>query len=108
MAMTEQQARHAIAIAEKIERVANALASNMESLASTPIRDLLQFYVNPVGDGKHISGLKARFNHDSGYGVQDYLEQIQTILRDMLPTLDELEKERLDNEGTGRSLPDKQ
>lgn len=96
--MDKPEVRHTKAIAYKIRNIAEQLMNNMDSVWQEDDRTLGQHSVNPVGDGTLISGVKARFTHDSGYGVLDYTDKIQAVLTDMLPLLDEMEKERLEHE----------
>lgn len=77
--MNDAQVRHAKAMARKIREHAQAIVNEMSLLESVSPYDMA---------GVPLNNIVRRFTHDTGYGVQDRMEAIESIIREMLPDLE--------------------
>ena len=78
--MNEAQFRHAKAMARKIREHAERIVAEMNNIEHMPFGDIPHI---------PISNVVGKFTHDMGYGVQDRTDAIESVIREMLPDLEQ-------------------
>lgn len=77
--MDKEQLRHCKRMASKVRSCAERIVSEMQALERSSEQDVRNV---------PLTNIVNRFGHDSGFGVQDNIDAMEAVIRDMLPTLE--------------------